>query len=118
MAFFSTTLAAATGFILFNVVISFSFTGRTIFSQETVQPRWRTTVNAVLIISTAVAIGGAGLAGGRIIPTLGFTGMFVIGAALALLAVLLYVAWYFLSKRRARTGAAEQMAIPEELQVS
>jgi predicted MFS family arabinose efflux permease len=72
---------------------NFSNTARNIYCQEIVKPRWRTTVNAVVIICFAVSIGVAGMAGGKIIPLIGFRGMFTIGAALALLAVLLFFAW-------------------------
>lgn len=43
--------------------------------------------------SLALSMGVAGMVGGRIIPMIGFSGMFTIGAALALLAVLLYSIW-------------------------
>ena len=91
---------AAVGFILISLLSNFSVTARNIFSQEIVKPRWRTTVNAVVSICLALSMGAAGLVGGMIIPIIGFSGMFTFGAALALLAVLLYTTWQLMSSRR------------------
>jgi predicted MFS family arabinose efflux permease len=98
---------AAAGFILIGSVTSFSLTGRTIFSQEIVKPRWRTIVNAVVIICSAVSLGAAGVVGGKIIPQFGFNGMFAIGAALALISVLVSFAWQWMSSRL--------VAVPKEI---
>jgi len=91
---------AAAGFILISLLSNFSMTARNIYSQEIVKPRWRTTVNAVVTICLALSIGVAGMVGGRIIPMIGFSGMFTIGAALALLSVLLYSIWQLISSHR------------------
>jgi predicted MFS family arabinose efflux permease len=91
---------AAAGFILISLLSNFSVISRNIFSQEIVKPRWRTTVNAVISICLALSMGVAGMVGGRIIPIIGFSGMFTIGAALALLSVLLYAIWQLKSSRR------------------
>jgi len=98
--------AAAVGFILIGLWTNFMNSARNIYSQETARPRWRTTVNAVLIICLAVSLGAAGMVGGRIIPIVGFQGMFTIGATLALLSVALYFVWQLAASRRA--------AVPQE----
>ena len=91
---------AAAGFILISLLSNFSVISRNIFSQEIVKPRWRTTVNAVISICLALSMGVAGMVGGRIIPIIGFSGMFTIGAALALLSVLLYSTWQLKASNR------------------
>jgi MFS family permease len=118
MALFPTWQAAAASFILISLVTSLTVTARTIFSQEAVQPRWRTTTSAVLTICMAVATGVAGIAGGRIIPIFGFSLMFFMGAVFAMLAVLQYIAWIFFSTRRLQLGEPESIPIVDELEIS
>lgn len=105
-----TRQAAAEGFLLIGLLTNFSSTARNIYSQEIVKPRWRTTVNAVVIICLAVSVGVAGMVGGKFIPMIGFRGMFSIGAALALLSVLLFFAGQVRFSRRPPVAKQEPSA--------
>jgi DHA1 family multidrug resistance protein-like MFS transporter len=80
-------------YIFFSMIISLTGTARTIFAQEAVQSQWRTTSSAVLSISTAAAGGLIGFGSGTILKSSGFRGMYLGGALLALLAVLIYPAY-------------------------
>ena len=66
----------------------------------------------------AVAGGVAGIVGGRIIPILGFSKMFFMGAVFAMLAVLQYTLWYFLSIRRPQLNEPEPIPMVDELELS
>jgi MFS family permease len=103
---------AAAGFILFNLAASFNGTARNLFGQESVQPRWRTSVTAVFTI--AIAIGGSivGFGAGRLIELAGFRGIFLSSAILALLGVLLYGIRQRLGLKQA--PSIQQEVIPNE----
>lgn len=110
---FASWQAAAAGFILISLVSSMIYPARMIFSQEIIHPRWRTTMNAVLNICMAISNAVVGIVGGRIVPFVGFRGLFIIGVVLALSSVFLYIGWHLLS-RRPQPSAPEHIAISEE----
>jgi predicted MFS family arabinose efflux permease len=107
---FQDWIAAGVAFVLASIASSFAAPARNLFSQESVQPRWRATVNAVSIISLAFGGGLAGYAGGRLIDLVGFRGLFLTSAALALAGVAMYVA----SRRR---KVAQPVIAPPDVQV-
>jgi len=90
MAVIPTLTVAVILYILFSVIISFTGTARSLFSQESVRPRWRTASSAVTSVSQAVAAGLIGFGASSILNAGGFRAMFLSGAALALIAILLY----------------------------
>ncbi len=63
-------------------------TTRSIFCQEIVTPRWRTISSAIATIGIAGGWALSAWQGGSLVTTLGFRGLFLIGAGLALLASL------------------------------
>ena len=93
LAFVPIWAVAAVGFIAFGILTSFTNTARNLFGQETVKPRWRTMANAVLTISMAAGGGIVGFTGGSLIDSIGFRGLFLCGAVLGSMAVLLYFIW-------------------------
>jgi MFS family permease len=92
MAFFHDWIVAGAAFIMASIASSTAIPARNLLSQESVQPRWRTTINAVSIISLAAGLGLSGYIGGILIETIGFQGLFLVSAALALGVVVLYAA--------------------------
>jgi predicted MFS family arabinose efflux permease len=60
-------------------------TARGIFSQEIVFPRWRTTVSAFGTIGMALGWSSSAYLGGSLIKIIGFQGLFILGAASAIL---------------------------------
>ncbi len=75
---------------MFNLAANFNGTARNLFGQESVQPRWRTSVTAVFTIAMAAGGSIVGFGAGRLIELAGFRGIFLSSAILALLGVFLY----------------------------
>ena len=92
LALFPNWIAASVAFLLASVASSVANPARSLLGQESVLPRWRTTVNAVTSISLAMGGALAGYAGGRLIDLAGFRGLFLAGAGLALASVVMYAA--------------------------
>jgi MFS family permease len=92
IAFSGSWAGAGAGFLLASLASGFGTPTRSLFGQESVQPRWRTTVNAVSILSTAAGGSLAWYAGGRLIDQAGFQALFLISAGLALAGAGLYAA--------------------------
>jgi MFS family permease len=107
LAWVPTSTAASISLMGLAGLMAITMTARSIFSQEIVSPRWRTTMSAMATIGISVGWALAAWQGGVLVKTLGYRGLFLIGAALALLAVGLIVAdgW------RARV----QKAVDEEM---
>ena len=82
-------VAASIGFVGMGATIGVLGTSRNIFSQEIVQPQWRTTTSAIATIGLALGWAVTSGVGGYIIPRLGYSGLFFIGAALAFTAAIL-----------------------------
>lgn len=93
MAFFQHWAAAGLAFVLASLASSIAMPARSLFGQESVQPRWRTTVNAVTTISLAVGVGLAGYGGGLLIELNGFRGLFLVSAGFAVAGVMMYAAY-------------------------
>ena len=72
---------------------------RSLFSQEVVPARWRTTTSAVLTIGLALGWASTAAAGGFLIRSAGFSSLFLLGAGLALAAAVLMLGY-----QRARAG--------------
>jgi len=72
--------AAGVGFIGMSVL--FSITGPTIsvFSQQLVAPRWRALMMGIAGLTMGLGYGGAALAGGYVIASLGYVALFLCGA--------------------------------------
>lgn len=91
IASFHTWVVAGLAFLLASIASSFAMPARSLFGQQSVQPRWRTTVNAVSTISLAAGSALAVYIGGRVISQAGFFQMFLLSAVLALASVGLYI---------------------------
>jgi len=87
-------LVAVTATVLYGPLSNFCVSARTLFSQYIVIPRWRTMTSAVLIVSQAIGWGGAGLIGGRIIASSGYTVLFFLSAGVILSGFLLYMLYH------------------------
>jgi predicted MFS family arabinose efflux permease len=75
--------AAALGFMGVMMTAAVHAPARSVLSQELVAPRWRTTTSAILIIGTALGWASTAAAGGFMIATVGFGGLFAVSAGLA-----------------------------------
>ena len=81
--------AATFGFVGVLSMLAINAPSRSIFSQEIVPPRWRTTTAAIATIGIGLGWASTALAGGYLIPRVGFSGLFWIGAVLAFIAAIL-----------------------------
>jgi len=68
-----------------------------------VLPRWRTTTSAIATIGIGFGWASTALAGGYLIPRVGFSGLFWIGALLAFVAAILL--WGYIRTRSNRSAA-------------
>jgi MFS family permease len=98
---------AAVAYIGVMATMNLATTTRSLFGQETVTPRWRTTAAAVSILGVALGWGMASLVGGQLIETLGFGTLFLFGAVTAIVAAGMLVAflrWHAPDKRTSHTA--------------
>lgn len=102
-AFFHHWIAASVAFLLASLASSIAQPARSLFGQESVLPRWRTTVNAVSTISMAGGNALAGYAGGWLIKITGYPGLFLFSGALAIGVIVLYAGKWW---RKLMTPAA------------
>ncbi len=79
-----------TGVMLMGAVNS---SARSLFSQEVAPAHWRTTTSAVLTIGLALGWASTAAAGGFVIRSAGFSGLFLLGAGLALAAAVLMLGY-------------------------
>jgi hypothetical protein len=94
---------AALGFMGIMAAAAVNGPARSVFSQEMVAPRWRTTTSAILTIGMALGWASTAAAGGFLIGAAGFQGLFALSACLAAGAAVL--AWgYSRASLRARSG--------------
>jgi len=94
LAIFQHWIPAAFGFVGLLCMLAINAPARNIFSQEIVTPRWRTTTSAITTVGIGLGWSSTALAGGYLIPRIGFSGLFWIGALLAFVAAILL--WGFI----------------------
>ena len=110
LAAFPVLAAAALSYMGASAAITMLAAVRDLFGQELVTPRWRTTSAGVLIIGLALGWATAGVVGGQLIETVGFSALYFTGALTALMSALLLTA--FVRARRtpvAPIGTAESI---------
>ncbi len=94
LALFQHWIPATFGFIGLLSMLAINAPSRSIFSQEIVSPRWRTTTSAIATVGIGLGWASTALAGGYLIPRVGFSGLFWIGTVLAFMAGILL--WGFI----------------------
>jgi MFS family permease len=99
--------AAGLGFVGVMVLASISRPAITVFQMELVEPRWRPTMAAATTMAVGLSWAGLALGAGFIITALGFTALFLIGAALTLAGVALFWACF----RRPRPAPEPRRAL-------
>jgi predicted MFS family arabinose efflux permease len=97
LALFQHWIPATFGFVGLMSMLAINAPTRSIFSQEIVPPRWRTTTSAIVTVGIGLGWASTALAGGYLIPRVGFSGLFWIGALLAFVAALLL--WGYIRTR-------------------
>jgi MFS family permease len=93
-----------------SIIAMSTITGATrdLLGQESVTPRWRTTIQSTIIIGLALGWALIGVVGGYLIDTVGFWAMFLAGAICVAISAMLLVG--FLRMRRAALSPSETLA--------
>lgn len=94
MAFILAWLAASASYIAFLSIASIANVVRTVFSQESVDARWRTAVSTVTNIGIVLSQALFTALGGFLIAGYGYRSLFLSGAVMALITAL--IAWIYL----------------------
>ena len=94
MAFILAWLAASASYIAFLSIASIANVVRTVFSQESVDARWRTVVSTVTNIGIVLSQALFTALGGFLIAGYGYRSLFLSGAMMALISAL--IAWIYL----------------------
>ena len=89
-----------------SLIMNFNGAARNLFSQEAVAPRLRPLASAVTSISWSLGSAIAAMAGGRLIAAAGYQSLFIISAAAALVAILIYAIYEKINVRRAVIATA------------
>ena len=84
---------AALGFLGVMTMSAVAWPPRNLFSQEVVAPQWRTTTSAILTVGLGMGWASTAAIGGYLIRSLGFGGLFLVSAALAVASVALLLAF-------------------------
>ena len=87
-------LLAGLAFTGVMCAVSIAATGRTVFSQEAVQPQWRTAMSAAYTVGLALGWAGAAALGGYIITGWGYAPLFALGALAAATSSILVFAYH------------------------
>ena len=98
--------AAGLGFMGVMMMAAIYGPARSLFSQELVLPRWRTTTSAILTIGMALGSACTTAGGGFVISTVGFGGLFAVSAGLAAGSAALAWSTYRLRAERLAAPAA------------
>jgi MFS family permease len=108
---FPNYLAAALGFIFFNIFAALAGPIRSALSQEIVAPRWRGATSAILILGLALGWASMALLGSAIIGMVHFGGLMVLSALSGLLAAVLVLAYARLKSARSMAPASRSLEI-------
>jgi predicted MFS family arabinose efflux permease len=108
MALVSHRLAAGGGFIGLVMIASFARPAFIALQQESVQPRWRTAMAGATNMAAGLGFAAAALGGGHLVTAVGYRGLFLAGAVVSLVGVLLFWACSVAPDRRATRAAFDE----------
>ena len=100
--------AAAVSFMGVLCLIAIKSPARKIFSQEIVEPRWRSTTSAVNTIGVALGWAATSALGGYLMPVTGFGGLVVLGCTLTMGASLVLLGYLRGTGLRPAAGGATE----------
>ena len=109
MALLPHWLAVGGGFIGLTMVASFSRPAFIAFQQEGVRPRWRTAMSGATNMASGLGFAVAAFGGGYLVTGIGYGGLFLVGAAVALVAILVFWACFVAPRRRVTEVAAQAL---------
>lgn len=109
MALLPHWLAVGGGFIGLTMLASFSRPAFIAFQQESVPPRWRTAMAGATNMTAGLGFAAAAFGGGYLITAAGYRGLFLAGAAVSLVGILMFWAYFVVPGRRVTEEAAKAL---------
>jgi len=94
IALFPHWLAVGSGYIGLATLTSLARPAFVAFQQESVRPRWRTVMAGATNMAAGLGFAAAALGGGYLVTAVGYRGLFLAGAAVSLVGVLLFWACF------------------------
>lgn len=94
LVFLTHWTAVGFGYMVMMAVIALTGPVINVFSQESVLPRWRTTISSAMAMSLGIGIAAIAFGGGGIIIAFGYRTLFVTGALLALLSATVFWTYF------------------------
>lgn len=101
---------AATAYMGVIAMATFMGTSRDLLGQQLVAPRWRTTIQSVVIIGLALGWATIAVVGGWLIEAFGFDAMFLTGTVAALTSAALLVSFLRRQRRASPIASVETSA--------
>jgi MFS family permease len=86
---------------------SFSRPAFTAFHQESVRPRWRAAMSGATTMTAGLGFAAAAFGGGYLATAIGYRGLFLVGAAVSLVGVLIFWAYFIVPSRRVIKAASD-----------
>lgn len=103
------------GFMSMVALTSLTGPAFNVFSQESVAPRWRTTVAGAQALAFGVSIAAIAFGGGHLIVALGYRTLFLVSAGLTLVGAVLFFTYFRVPRGElARRPAPEKTLIPTQ----
>ncbi len=94
MALLPVWLAAAAAQIGTMVCLALAYPARNMLGQESVSARWRTSISAISLMGSTLAMAGMNLTGGYFIAVYGFNDLFLLGGILVAASAVLMLAYW------------------------
>ena len=100
LALWSHRLAAVGGIIGTLACANLARTAIITLQQESVKPRWRSTMSGATTTTAGLGFAVVAFGGGYLVPVMGYRGLFLVGAAVSFVGILVF--WLYLRKGTAR----------------
>lgn len=113
LSLIETLPAAAVGLLCITAAGTISATSLMLFHQQVVRPEWRTAMSGGVSMAQGISMAVVTFAGGFIIAAWGFRNFFLASAALSLVAIALFWAYFRSSERAAAPAAEGAEVVPE-----
>ena len=110
MALLPHWLAAGGGFIGVVMLASFYRPAFIAFQQESVRPRWRTAMSGATGTTAGLGFAAAAFGGGYLTTAAGYRGLFLVGAAVSLVGILMFWAYFIVPGRRVTEETPDEPA--------
>jgi len=110
MALLPHWLAVGSGYIGLTMLASFARPAFIAFQQESVPPRWRTAMAGATNMAAGLGFALAASGGGVVVAAAGYRGMFLVGAAIALVGILVLWAYFIAPDRGVAREAANALS--------